>query len=151
MTYTGGHRERSIPLPLNGDSPRTRGSQVSRIRTCRVGGPRPHASLVLVVEPAPVVDLPPAVHLALSVDYDTAGQTLVENGWRPRSWLPRQLGKDREGRRRARRRCSVTARETAAAEQVDEQLDAVLDDLDALVDELRGAAQRLCEGLTRVA
>jgi hypothetical protein len=49
--------------------------------------------VVLVVEPAPVLDLPPAVHLALSVDYDTAGQTLVENGWRPRSWLPRSWGR----------------------------------------------------------
>jgi hypothetical protein len=45
----------------------------------------------------------------------------------------------------------VTAREPATAEQVDEQLDAVLDDLDGALADLRGAAQRLCEGLTRVA
>jgi hypothetical protein len=55
---------------------------------------------VLVVEPAAVHDLPPAVHLALSTDYDRATEVLADNGWRPRSWLPRSWGSYRPDRPR---------------------------------------------------
>ena len=50
--------------------------------------------VVLVVEPGPIIDTPPVIHMAVPVVVpDSVDRVLAERHWRARVWIERTLGR----------------------------------------------------------